>query len=379
VRRVLLRLAVSRRRRIGRAGERQALPRPSPVGLLGLVLAAVAACGEPVADAPAAPLRVEAVPREPAGEPLWAPVGLARSPDEVWVLDAGAGLIHAYDFAGRHRRTAGRKGRGPGELLDPLAVGVTGDSLWVLNTGNRRVEWFGLDGLPRGSTPIADSVPPLVDLVRFEGRWYGTSPFGRAPVLRLVERSGALDVEVGLGRELAERVPAPADGERVDEVYRLSVARDRLWALHAYLPLAAAFEGAGRDVQGGDVRVVEVPGPVVGAGELRERSEGERVRRVRSAPREAAGSLGVLESDGGLFLLSRQRDARGRQRLFRIDDEGGPPRTFLGPAGVLLVSSVRLGGRAFAIGTRGEADEPALFLVDPAAPGTDPPEREAPR
>lgn len=373
MRRVLL-LAVSRRRPIGGAGERQALPRPSPVGLLGLVLAGIAACGEPAADAPGAPLRVEAVPDEPAGGPLWAPVGLALSPDEVWVLDAGAGLVHAYDFSGRHRRTAGKKGRGPGELLDPLAVGVTNDSLWVLNTGNRRVEWFGLDGLPRGSTPIGDSVPPLVDLVRFDGRWYGTSPFGRAPVLRLVERSGALDVEAGLGRELAGRVSAPADGERVDEVYRLAVARGRLWALHAYLPLAAAFGGVGRDV-----RVVEVPGPVVEAGEVRERSEGGRVRRVRSAPREAAGSLGVLESDAGLFLLSRQRDARGRQRLFRIDEEGGPPRPFLGPAGVLLVSSVRVGGRAFAIGTRGEAGEPALFFVDPAAPGTDPPEREATR
>jgi len=46
-------------------------------------------------------------------------------------------------------------GDGPGHLVEPVdvAVDANGD-VWVVNSGNNRVEHFGTDGTPRGSFPV---------------------------------------------------------------------------------------------------------------------------------------------------------------------------------------------------------------------------------
>ena len=76
-----------------------------------------------------------------------------------------------------------------------------------------------------------------------------------------------------------------------------------------------------------------------------------------------AGGLGLLEADGELLLLTRQRSAEGRQRMFQLDGASGA-RARRGPPGVLLLASAPVGPRIFAAATRGEFDEPAVLILE---------------
>lgn len=65
----------------------------------------------------------------------------------VWVLDRQAKELRVFDAAGRHVRTIGREGAGPGEFRNP--IGLTWDAggrAWVVDTSNQRYEVFDTAG-----------------------------------------------------------------------------------------------------------------------------------------------------------------------------------------------------------------------------------------
>jgi hypothetical protein len=65
----------------------------------------------------------------------------------VVVVEAAAGEIRFYDGTGRHIRSVGRKGEGPGEYMLPDLIAVVGrDSLVVGDLALRRGTLLGLDG-----------------------------------------------------------------------------------------------------------------------------------------------------------------------------------------------------------------------------------------
>ena len=74
----------------------------------------------------------------------------------VYVLDRQAREIRVFDGDGGFVRTIGRPGGGPGELSSPSAVLIgAGDTIFVPDTRNGRVQRFLPDGLDAGSFPIA--------------------------------------------------------------------------------------------------------------------------------------------------------------------------------------------------------------------------------
>lgn len=78
------------------------------------------------------------------------------SRDNLYVLDQGNARVVVFDSAGRHLRTFGRRGRGPGELTLPQRMTVTlGDEVVVSDPGRRAFSVFGADGGFRRSVPFA--------------------------------------------------------------------------------------------------------------------------------------------------------------------------------------------------------------------------------
>lgn len=80
----------------------------------------------------------------------------------VYVADQQASTIRVFSPEGDFLRTIGSPGQGPGEIGQALAgVFVIGDEVWAADVANQRVNRYGLEGEPEGSTPLdfAQGVP----------------------------------------------------------------------------------------------------------------------------------------------------------------------------------------------------------------------------
>lgn len=160
--------------------------RPTRFGgaLAGLALAlAWAACGEAGGEATAArrdSAGIEIVENVARDRPLrWSPRALASlggadegpasfyevSPGQVaagrsgelYVLDESLGRVVVFDSLGRHLRSLGRKGGGPGELERPWYVSVgPGDTVWVFDFSKRGFVRFAPEGVPADLVRLGD-------------------------------------------------------------------------------------------------------------------------------------------------------------------------------------------------------------------------------
>jgi hypothetical protein len=81
-------------------------------------------------------------------------VGVAAS-GHIFVLERQAGEVRVFTPGGEFVRTIGRGGSGPGELASPSAVLIgAGDTIFVPDSRNQRVQRFVTDGSDAGSFPI---------------------------------------------------------------------------------------------------------------------------------------------------------------------------------------------------------------------------------
>lgn len=84
---------------------------------------------------------------------------------EILVLDQQAAQVRVFDAAGKHVRSIGRPGGGPGELMaGQTLIGVRagrGDTVYVGDLGRFRIVALGGDGKEVGSypTPLTEGIP----------------------------------------------------------------------------------------------------------------------------------------------------------------------------------------------------------------------------
>lgn len=74
----------------------------------------------------------------------------------VWTLSSGAPFIHAVNADGQIVQRFGRRGDGPGELLNPykLFVGTSGDHLVLWDAGRRKLERLSTSGEHLGAAEV---------------------------------------------------------------------------------------------------------------------------------------------------------------------------------------------------------------------------------
>jgi hypothetical protein len=109
---------------------------------------------------------------------------VALADREIWVADGTSGELRVFSLDGRHLRTMGGKGRGPGEYQLPRLLGsFHGDSVAVWDDANPRLTVYGPDGLVgRTAAPSGDGMPPQAFGVFSDGSLLGQIPhiFGAA-------------------------------------------------------------------------------------------------------------------------------------------------------------------------------------------------------
>lgn len=79
----------------------------------------------------------------------------ARGDGTLYVLDRGNHEVRVFDARGRHLRTFGREGAGPGEFLGASTAGWVADTLWVSDPLQMRTTFFSPSGtVVRTSGPV---------------------------------------------------------------------------------------------------------------------------------------------------------------------------------------------------------------------------------
>ena len=80
-------------------------------------------------------------------EYLFGSVGAITVDDDhnVYVLDDQARSVRVFDSAGKHVRTLGREGEGPGEFKVPIGIAISDGRVLVRDPANGRVQLFDLE------------------------------------------------------------------------------------------------------------------------------------------------------------------------------------------------------------------------------------------
>ena len=103
----------------------------------------------------------------------------------LYVLDAQAAKVRVFDAAGRHVRSFGRQGAGPGEFAQAMGMVRAPDgALWVMDAGNGRFSVFDTTGALRSTVrrPSGHAVFPWPGRFDRQGRLWDvtTGPDGMA-------------------------------------------------------------------------------------------------------------------------------------------------------------------------------------------------------
>lgn len=157
------------------------------------------------------------------------PTGVAYDPQgrRIYVADTAAHDIKVFDEDGRHLRTVGRRGEGPGEFNFPTHLVFARGELYVTDTMNSRIQILREEGtIPsaqvgsRGMN-IGNLVRPKGVAVDREGHIYVVESYHDH--LLVFNRAGDLLLAIGGGGHAPGRFDLPA-GVWTDNANRVFVA-----------------------------------------------------------------------------------------------------------------------------------------------------------
>ncbi len=128
----------------------------------------------------------------------------------IHVLDGRE--IRVFDGEGAHLRSMGRAGEGPGELARPSAILIgAGDTIFVPDSRNGRVQLYGPRGDPSGSLPITGPGIPLAWGMMPDGTLVQELRTDRILILTRKDRENAADTlastPVGEAMVIREGIP----------------------------------------------------------------------------------------------------------------------------------------------------------------------------
>jgi len=133
---------------------------------------------------------------------------------ELLIAESRARELRYFDASGRHLRTVGGAGEGPGEFsgLSTLA-GMAGDTVWIWDARAQRMTSFGPGGelLEAAGIPPRDTYDRLSRVYRLaDGTWVGVSPW------RNRERGAPRSEPLHVGRDSLVLRHLGSDGEELD-------------------------------------------------------------------------------------------------------------------------------------------------------------------
>lgn len=246
---------------------------------------------------------------------LAAPGGLeADAAGRLYVLDVQASQVRVFDPAGRHLRSFGRAGAGPGELSQPAGLTLAPNAdVWVLDAGNARFVIFDSAGTPIGTRrreSVAVSFPWPGRIDRAGRLWDVEQTPSRAPVLLRMDLAGRPTTRFSLAAPPAAQFVASRGG--VTNYAPVPYTPSLAWSIDAdgrvWSGVSDRYELALHEPGGDTVRIV--------------RREHQPVP-VSAAERDSVpGMLAWFTSQGGRVDLSRIPRYKPAYTSVMTDDQG---------------------------------------------------------
>lgn len=95
---------------------------------------------------------------------FFGPRAVAITDDAIYVVDTGNERVQQFTPEGTFVRAWGGHGSAPGQLIEPVGIAVGPDgNLYVADSGNARIAIFTPEGEPVAQWPVADWPPPNQD------------------------------------------------------------------------------------------------------------------------------------------------------------------------------------------------------------------------
>lgn len=159
--------------------------------------------------------------------------------DRIYVLEAQSSQVRVFDLQGRHLKTMGRRGQGPGELLRPAGMILSPKGeVWVADMGNGRFQLFDTAGVAKGTFPMESGASSSAWVGGFDADGSLRTPS------RTLEGFHLQRTDPTSGMAL-DSLPLPPDGtdrfilRRMDNgrltgigIYSIPFAPDRQWGFH---------------------------------------------------------------------------------------------------------------------------------------------------
>jgi hypothetical protein len=307
------------------------------------------------------PFRTAGTFETPPAEGFWGPIDMVSVADHVWILDHKADRVYRYDSRGRYLATLSRQGHGPGELSGAMAIGAVGDTLWVFNAGNRRIDYWDMSGNVVGTQPLPEGAEGAIDMISVGDGFVVATAMGTTPLVHFARSMGAAVEATPFGRELSAQEAdlrarlAGSERAALPSIYRLEDVAGRIWAYHLYLPLVGIFTESGRLV-----RLVTFPSDPIEAGNVEVQDRDGRRREIHAAPANPGGTVGVLEGENKEIYLLTHQERAGRQRLLVVSPEGDLLGWTYPPEGQSLAFAAARGQDRYVAAAVGELEEPTI-------------------
>lgn len=255
----------------------------------------------------------------------------------LYVLDAQAGEVRVFAPDGRHLRSFGRSGAGPGELAQPMGMAFAPDGgLWVVDPGNARFTVFDTAGNVRATHRRANGFAayPWPGRIDREGRLWDVGQgggLGAAPALLRMDPARGRTERVAL----PEFTP-PQFARGADLSARVPFSPELAWALDAEGRVWSGVTDRYRlrlHEPGGDtLRVVERAAPAVAVSAAERDSvplalkwftdQGGRVDLGR-VPRQKPPFTSVRTDDRGWLWVRPAQPFGERNAAFDVFDPEG--------------------------------------------------------
>ncbi len=133
----------------------------------------------------------------------------ADAEGKIYALDFKEKLIKIFDKNGKHLRTFGKKGQGPGEFQTPTRMVITPDNRILINDyGNKRIAFYATTGECLKEIPIGLVTPAFV-CADSSGRIYGDTVLfdPAANILRLIRFDDRMNPETTIAEIKTKRDP----------------------------------------------------------------------------------------------------------------------------------------------------------------------------